>query len=240
MSIARRLFALAIVAGCSAGILRAEVSAETDLFGNYIRTVVTSTSSVSLNKSLRVWSVARIRPTYWPLNPNGDFIGDLWPNIAENPVQSRWPWVTWSRFNGSDYDLAWSRWTGRGWSPLATVEMAPGDDDALDSAIAFDQVGRPYLVWVSKPRTGAAQVNVSMFLSTRWMAPFRVSDTFENATDPTITILPDGNIVVMYETAVGQVTREIRVTRPWTITDDITPFGTLSIADPRPSGPLNP
>jgi len=45
--------------------------------------------------------------------------------------------------------------------------------------------------------------------------------------------------VVGYETAAGQVTRVVRVTRPWTITDDITPFGTLSISD-RPTGPLAP
>jgi len=239
MSIARKLFAVAIVAGCCAGALRAEVSAETVLFGNYIRTVVSSSNTLA-TKGLRIWSVSRIRPTYWPLNPNGDFMGDLWPNIAENPVQGRWPWVTWSRYNGSDYDLAWSRWTGRGWTPLASVELTVGTDDALDSAIAFDQVGRPYLVWVSKPRVGPAQVNVSMFLSTRWMAPFQVSDTGQNATDPTIAITMDGNIEVTYETEAGEVTRVVRVTRPWTITDDITPFGTLSIAEPRPSGPLAP
>jgi hypothetical protein len=240
MSIARKLFALAIGAGCCTSAALAEVSAETDVFGNYLRTIVSSSSSsLSIVKAPRVWTVNRVRPTYWPLNPTGDFTGDLWPSIAESPVQSRWPWVTWSRFNGVDYDLVWSRWTGRGWTPVATVETAPGGDDALDSAVAFDQVGRAYLVWVSKPRTGPAQVNVSMFLSTRWMAPFRVSDTWENATDPTIEILADGNMVVTYDTAVGQVTREIRVTRPWTITDDITPFGTLSIAD-RPTGPLNP
>ncbi|HJQ99313.1 MAG TPA: sialidase family protein, partial [Candidatus Polarisedimenticolaceae bacterium] len=173
-------------------------------------------------------------------NPTGDFTGDLWPNIAESPLQAHWPWVTWSKFNGADYDLVWSRWTGRGWTPVVTVEGSPGTDDALDSSIAFDQVGRPYLVWVSKPRNGVSRVNVSMFLSTRWMGAFAVSDAFENATDPTISLTPDGNIVVTYETEAGPVTRQIRVTRPWTITDDITPFGTLSIADPRPTGPLNP
>jgi len=235
MSSARKLIALAIVVSCVSAA-KAEVSAETDVFGNYVRTVVSSSSAI---KAIRVWSVLRVRPTYWPLNPNGDFTGDLWPYIAENPVQMRWPWVAWSRFNGTDYDLAYSRWTGRGWTTLAQVELTPGADDALDPAIAFDQVGRPYLVWVSKPPSGPAQVNLSMFLSTRWMAPFRVSDATENATDPTISVLPDGSLVVGYETGAGEVTRVVRVTRPWTITDDITPFGTLSISD-RPTGPLAP
>src|SRR5262245_42662406 len=105
MSTARKLIALAIVVGCTCAV-KAEVSAETDVFGNYVRTVVSSTSTLS-KTTLRVWSVSRVRPTYWPLNPTGDFIGDLWPYIAENPVQARWPWVAWSRFNGTDYDLTY-------------------------------------------------------------------------------------------------------------------------------------
>ena len=154
MSTARKFFAAAVIAGCCTTAVLAEVSAETDVFGNYVRTIVSSsTSTLSIVKTQRIWTVSRVRPTFWPLNPTGDFTGDLWPYIAESPVQSRWPWVTWSKFNGSDYDLAWSRWTGRGWTPVAMVEAIPGTDDALDSAVAFDQVGRAYLVWGSKPRS---------------------------------------------------------------------------------------
>lgn len=230
MTTARRLFAAAIVAACAAAA-RAEVSVETDVFGTYLRTVVSSNTSV---RALRIWSVSRVRPTHWPVNPAGDSNGDLWPYVAENPVQGRWPWIAWSRFNGTDYDLAWSRWTGRGWTSVASVEATPGPDDALDPAITFDREGRAYVVWVSRAPSGASKIYVSMFLVARWTAPFQISDAAEDASEPSVTVLADGTIEVTYATPVGQVTRTLQVSRPWTITDDITPFGTLTDPDPWP------
>jgi hypothetical protein len=66
------------------------------------------------------------------------------------------------------------------------------------------------------------------------MAPFRVSEPIENGGDPSIVIPQDGTIEITYTTNAGPVTRVLRVTRPWTITDDITPFGMLSVT----SGPI--
>jgi len=230
MTIARKLFVVAIVAGCYASAAHAEVSAETDVFGTYLRTVVSSNTPV---KALRIWSVGRVRPTHWPLNPGGDSNGDLWPYVAENPVQGRWPWVAWSRFNGSDYDLAWSRWTGRGWTGVAMVETSPNPGDALDPALSFDAQGRPYVVWESHPDSGGSEIVFSMFLASRWMVPFRVDSDDEMGSNPAITVLEDGTVRVTYQTAQGPMTRNLRITRPWTITDDITPFGTLTVTDPR-------
>jgi hypothetical protein len=51
--------------------------------------------------------------------------------------------------------------------------------------------------------------------------------------NPAITVLEDGTVRVTYQTAQGPMTRNLRITRPWTITDDITPFGTLTVTDPR-------
>ena len=232
MNIARKLFAVAVVAGCCASAAQAEVSAETDFFGTYLRTVVSSTSSVKL---LRIWSVSRIRPTYWPLNPSGDSNGDLWPYVAENPAQGRWPWVTWSRYTGTNYSLSWSRWTGRGWTDVEdVVEFATDLGDAVEPAMTFDTVGRAYLVWTfHSATTGASEIYFSMFLASRWTAPFRVSGEDEGASTPGITVLEDGSVRVTYATDQGETVRLLRVTRPWTITDDITPFGTLSISDPH-------
>ena len=230
MNIARKLFAVALVAGCCASAAQAEVSAETDVFGTYLRTVVSTNASV---KSLRVWSVPRVRPTHWPLNVDGDDNGDLWPYIAENPVQGRWPWVAWSRYNGSDYDLVWSRWTGRGWTEPTVVEATPTAGNALDPVITFDHVGRTYLVWVNQSPVGTSEIYYSVYLSSRWMMPLRVSAEGEGARDPEITILDDGSAQVSYQTDEGPVVRTLRVTRPWTITDDITPFGSMSVSEPR-------
>ena len=229
MNIARKLFAVAIVAGCCASAVHAEVAAETDVFGTYVRTVVSSNTS----RVLRIWTVGRVRPTHWPLNPSGDSNGDLFPYVAENPAQGRWPWVAWSRFNGTDYDLAWSRWTGRGWTPVATVETVPDGSDALAPALSFDAGGRAYAVWESHTPSGASQVRFSLFLSTRWMTSIQVSGDDENASEPAISVRDDGTVEVTYETPEGPMIRLLRIVRPWTITDDITPFGTLTVSDPR-------
>lgn len=227
MKTARRLLAigaLALLAPCAP--LRAEVSAETDALGHYLRTVVFTTASVKNN--LRIWAVNRIKANYSPLNPAGDLTGDLFPLVAENSAQQRWPWVAWSRFNGRDYDLVWSRWLGTGWSPVSQIEPGPGPDDAIDPDIAFDAGGRTHMVWLSRG-SGPAQVNLSIFLSTHWMMPFRVSDATDDALNPTVTVLADGTIQVSYDTPRGRVTKIIRFAKPKTITDDITPFNTLSV-----------
>ena len=229
MNITRKLFAVALV-GCCASAARAEVSAETDVFGTYLRTVVTTNVAV---KSLRVWTVSRVRPTHWPLNPEGDTNGDLWPYVAENPVQGGWPWVAWSQYNGSSYDLVWSRWTGRGWSQPEDVETSPSGGDALDPMITFDRVGRGYIVWVDRSLAGASEVYFSVNFAGRWLMPLRVSEEGEGASDPQITVLEDGSTEITYQTDQGTVVRTLRVTRPWTITDDITPFGSMSVSEPR-------
>ncbi|HZN55750.1 MAG TPA: sialidase family protein [Candidatus Polarisedimenticolaceae bacterium] len=227
MKTACRLIAVGALALLAPSMpLQAEVSAETDAFGNYLRTVIFTTASVKSN--LRIWAINRVKLNYHPLNPAGDLTGDLFPLVAENAAQQRWPWVVWSRFNGHDYDLVWSRWMGTAWSPVSTIEPGPGPDDAVDPAIAFDAGGRTHMVWLSRG-TGAAQVNLSIFLSTHWMMPFRVSDTTDDAFAPSITVLPDGTIQVTYDTARGTVTKLIKFAKPRTITDDITPFNTLSI-----------
>jgi len=228
MNIARRLVtgaAIAVLAG--AGFpARAEVSAQTDATGTYLRTVVSSNASA---KSFKIWSVNRLRFGNWPLNPYGDASGDLWPVIAESPVSQRWPWVVWSHFNGVDFDLVWSRWTGKGWMTITSVDAAPDSRDALDPRVSFDVTGRPHMAWVSSGTTGPDHVYLSVFLASRWMAPFLVSDPSEDALNPEIVVDPDGAIEVSYDTPAGHMTRTVRFVHPSTITDDITPFNTFTI-----------
>lgn len=220
-----------IAAGLLAGSLlaavpaRAEVSAETDGAGSYMRMAVFINASV---KNVRIWSAAHARTGYWPLNPAGDLSGDLFPYVAENPVNQRWPWVVWSHFNGADFDLAFSQWTGSGWSPIAPVELGVDTADALDPRVSFDVAGRPHLVW-DATRGGPSQVYLSIFLSTRWMTPFLVSDPGEDASTPSVVVQTDGTIQVTYDTPGGTVTKTIRFLHPSTITDDITPFNSLTV-----------
>jgi hypothetical protein len=225
MNTSRKLVAGAVLVGAVVlAPARAEVSAETNAFGQYVKTVIYASAST---RNPRIWSASRLRFGRTPLNPRGDAIGDLFPVVSENAAQQRWPWVMWSRFNGHDYDLVWSRWLGAGWSPIAPVEAAPAGGDAVDASLAFSADGRAHAVWLSRG-AGPAQVKLSYFLATQWMAPFPVSDVGEDAANPSMVILPDGRIEVSYDTAVAHVTKIVAFARPSTITDDISPFGNVN------------
>lgn len=207
---------------------RAEVSAEIDTAsGAYLRTVVLATSSA---KNVRIWSKITSRPNLFPVNLEGDHNGDLWPVVAEQRVGTARPWLVWSRFNGEGFDLAWSRFEAptRSWLPIAWVETAltPGDD--LDPSVAFDSTGRPFLAWW-RDEAGVGQVYLSLFLQSRWMAPFRVSDAADDSVAPTITMLSDTRLRIDYTTAEGTVSRIVEFHRPLTITDDATPFGRFTV-----------
>jgi hypothetical protein len=211
-----------LLAACPA---RAEVSSETDAAGTYLRTAVFTNASV---RNLRIWAVTRAKTGFWPLNAAGDLTGDLLPYIAENPVNQRWPWVVWSHYNGADFDLVWSTWTGARWSAIAPVEYDGDTGDALDPRVAFDVTGRPHLVWDAS-NGGPRRVYLSIYLATRWMAPFLVSDLGEDGSAPSVTVQQDGTIQVTYDTPRGAVTKTIRFLHPATITDDITPFNSLTV-----------
>jgi hypothetical protein len=212
---------------------RAEVSAETDFAGNYVRTTVLAVASA---KNPRIWSVHRLRGPAHPLNPSGDQSGDLGPTIAENPRDDNHPWVVWSRGTGAGYDLAWSRWLPSGWTDPDWVEEAAeasaGDD--LDPRLALDSQGRPYLVWW-RDEGGTGHVYLSIFLVSRWMPAYPVSDEQVDSRRPGITLLDDGQIQVNYDTPAGRVIRLLVLSRPLSINDDIDPFARLnSDATPIP------
>ena len=205
----------------------AEVAAELDGSGAYLRTVVLATSSA---KNVRIWSKVTSRPNLHPLNLDGDLNGDLWPVVAEQPVGASRPWVVWSRFTGAGFDLAWSRFdaASRAWIPISWVESAGTFGDDLDPAVAFDSTGRPFVAWW-RDEAGVGQIYLSLFLQSRWLVPFRVSDAGADSVAPTITMLSDTRVRIDYTTPEGTVTRTIEFHRPLTITDDATPFGRFSV-----------
>lgn len=228
MNFARKLIAAAALGLVAASMpVRAEVSAETDAFGTYLRTVIYANASI---KNVRIWSVSRYRAGYWPVNVNGDATGDLFPAVGENPARQRWPWLLWSRFNGHDYDLMWAQWLGTGWSPVLPVETSANPEDAVEPSIAFDVAGRAHAVWLARG-DGPGRVYLSIFLASRWMERFLVSDPDEDSLNPSVVVLPDGKIQVSYDTPRGRITRTIQFAKPRTITDDLTPFSTLSVSE---------
>lgn len=209
------------------GPVRAEVSAETDSSGNYLRTVVLSNAST---RNVRIWSVVKSKSTLHPLNPAGDLNGDLWPVIGETLGIERTPWVLWSRYTGAGYDIAYSRWSRAAfdWEPVAWLASPtqPGDD--LSPALAFDAGNRPYAAWW-RNEGGVGRVYLSLWLVTRWMDEYAVSDPGVDSVNPSIAVLSDSRIQIEYDTPDGHVTRIVGFNRPTTITDDITPFGRMTV-----------
>lgn len=214
---------------CGATTVLAEVVAKTDRFGQYITTQIIATGS---SENPKIWTVrGRGGRHDTALNPDGDLYGDLWPTIAEGPAAPFHPWVLWSRSNGADYDLVWSNWTADGWGPVAWVRptVSPGDD--LDPRVAFDSTGRPFLVWWSEEQ-GQGTVFLSMFLVTRWMSPFRVSDGQTDARYPELAFRGDGVAEVTYTTPHGPRVQPVGINRPDTITDDIDPYAIICVTPP--------
>lgn len=239
---ARRAWIVALVL-CTGFVLDlgvlAEVAVELDETGQYKRTVTLGNAS---EKNVRIWTVVREKDRTYPLNVDGDANGDLWPTIAENPERGMLPWALWSRFNGENYDLAWSRWNGAAWLPVQWVASAAAAGDDLDAVVDFDSqdAGRPYAAWW-RDQDGSSSVYLSLFLNSRWMSPYEVSEPGESGRYPEIEVRDDGTVDVTYDTDAGLVTRTLAFTFPDTITDDIVPLGVVDeIGTKRGGDNLNP
>jgi hypothetical protein len=197
----------------------AEVRVVTDRDGDYRTTRV-----LQNGRQESVWSLMRRGASGRALNPLGDRNGDLFPTIRENRVAPYHPWVVWSRLNGAQYDLAWSRWTGVEWQPTRWIDPAnasPGDD--LDADLDFNETGRPFVAWW-RDEDGTGRVFLSVFLSTTWMKPFAVSAPDVDGRFPSLEVLAPQEVVVRYDTPQGLVEQTVVLELPDTITDDINPL----------------
>lgn len=221
------LATLGLVLLVSAPDARAEVSARTDRQGNYVMTHVLPSGPSS---NAQIWASRRgraIARKFVPLNPDGDANGDLWPTVAESPSAPYHPWVLWSRADGDNHRLAWSHWNQGAWSPIQWVDFKQQPVDQLDPSVAFNEDGRPLAVWWSRGEAGRGRIWVSVFLMTRWMEPFAVSDPLVDAQRPGIHVTPQGYINVDFDTPEGRVSQLVMFVEPVTITDDIHPQGRI-------------
>ncbi len=171
------------------------------------------------------------------LNPRGDQIGDLWPTVSESSVSPNRPWAIWSRHNGEDFDLVWSRWSGLGWAPaqsLTDTETESFGDD-VDADLTFNRHGRPFTSWWRED-DGSGRVYLSLFLRSKWMTPFAVSVEGRDARFPTIERITGSRVLIQYEVHHGDLVEIIEqwviFHRPMTITDDINPLVHLEAKEP--------
>jgi len=206
--------------------VQAEISVRTDPDGNYVATQILTTGS---RGDAVVWGLHhRASRNFHILNPRGDASGDLWPVITEADIAPHHPWVVWSRFNGSDFDLVWSRWTAEGWRAVQGVECEPVAGNDLDPELTVDSMGRPYLVW-SREENGVSSVHFSAFLLRQWMPGFQISEPGVDSRYPTIVEQFRDAIQVEFDTPDGKVRKWVMFWRPLTITDDINPLNHVHV-----------
>jgi hypothetical protein len=221
----RRAWILATASALALTVpVRAEVRAVTYRDGAYRTVRVTQSGRGG------VWAAVRRLEPGVPLNPNGDRNRDLWPSVKENSVAPHYPWAVWSRFDGTDYDLAWSRWSDGRWEPIRRIEeghIAPGID--LDPDLQFDLAGRPFIVWW-KDQGGRGRVYLSLFLDHEWMRPMLVSDLAMDARYPVLEVQKGRRLIVHYSTDEGLIEQVVLFDEPGTITDDVNPMDCLYFA----------
>ena len=216
---------LLILSACAPAF--AEVSVRTDRNGDYIATQVFYAGVDDALK--KVWSPrGRGIRKVEVLNEFGDANGDLWPEIRESSIAPHYPLVVWSRFSGTEFDLAWSTWTGENWR---TVEWVFGENEAgddLDPDLVFDSQGQAYLVWW-RDEDGDGRVYLSTLLLSRWTRPLLVSDVAVNSRYPSIEVDEKDLLTVSYETSDGTVVKAVAFTYPDTITDDAHPQISINV-----------
>ena len=225
---------LAMLAVVGTSLAWAEVAVRVDRLGNYVSTLVIP---VGDEQDPRVWTPRsqRLLRRSQTLNPDGDFYGDGWPLVCEEPTAARHPWVVWSRAAGADIDLVYSKWEGAAWAPVRQLHPQTPAGDDLDPSIAFDCEARPYLTWWSS-EGDKGKVYVSVRLTSGWMAPFLISDVEVDSRHPLIEMqrstTSGGTAEIVYETPTGLVRQEVAFTLPVTITDDINPMGVVHAGNP--------
>jgi hypothetical protein len=193
----------------------AEVSARLDEEGAYSGMVFRITNPA------RIWTSPAPTFNKRPLNPTGDLLGDLAPTVVESSTADRWPVAVWAHPNGADYDLVFSKWTGRSWTPVSFVDLDNPYND-LDPRIAMNSIGRPYMAWYRAEPSGGA-IYFSIFMQSRWMTPIRVSASGVNSSDPQLSLQSDTRATISYMTPSGVQVHTITIPNTDSITDDIDP-----------------
>jgi len=203
----------------------AEVSVQTDRRGRYLGTSVVTAGTAD---NPQPWGTAtssgrsRSARSGATLNLSGDRIGDGWPVVVEQPTAPHFPWVIWSRSNGADYDVVFSRWTTWGWMPIEWLPNRPQPGDDFDPVLSFDAKGRAVAAWWNES-DGQGEVFVSIFLKYRWSSPVSVSAAGVDARYPALERDSKGRLTLSYETPAGVTVHPLRFDVPVTITDDINP-----------------
>ena len=142
------------------------------------------------------------------LNEGGDLNGDGPAAFSINP-QTGFPEVVWAWFDGSDHEIALSRWDGTAWtSPELLTDNSVED---LDPAIDFAADGTRKVTWWQEG--GTPQVWYRIQGTTEdWQPPERVTAVSDDGSRPDVA--DDAGLArVTYQLANGGVTEIVVSTR---------------------------
>ena len=181
------------------------------------------------------FGLVRQTPLAYVLNPNGDLHGDKSPDLIFKLGSA--PAVTWSYWDGTDFEIAYSEWNGSAWT--APVMLTENAVDDLNPKIALDTGGRPIITWW---RAGSepAVFSIRRTSGSVWEAESQVSQAGEAARTPAIAVPPDGHPRYGYEIKSGS-TRQVVVSRDNRVQPEDPPGTTPEIVATTPyTGDTNP
>jgi lysophospholipase L1-like esterase len=99
------------------------------------------------------------------------------------------PWVTWSSFDGHDYEIFYSAWNGRAWSEQERI--TDNTDTDTHPSLSFGSGGIPVVVW-SKSSGGQNDISCRYLLENSWSRDITLySGKTKRTGSPRITIQGD-------------------------------------------------
>ncbi len=129
-----------------------------------------------------VWRLVRPGASALALNPEGEARGDVDPDVRLNPLTGR-PEAVWAWWDGNDFEIAWSRFDGLGWSSPVLLTDNQVDDTA--PRLAFSGAGDLGITWTRQSAPSRIWY-VENDPAHGWSAEIAVSDGVLDASEPSI------------------------------------------------------
>jgi hypothetical protein len=125
------------------------------------------------------------------LNENGDCNLDGEPHFAIDPTAGL-PAVVWSKFDGNDYEIAYSYFNGSIWSNYEF--LTDNDQNDFDSRLAFNNEGTIKVTWwVDEP---VPEIYYKIRKNSEpWSSSVRVSNISENSKYPSLVASADTSYI---------------------------------------------
>ncbi len=222
-----------LAAAWSFSPIRGEVSVERDATGQQTGLLTTFHMRGGDDLGPVPWRVERSDiPLEWSLNPEGDANGDGRPDFAIDPVTRR-PYVAWSWWDGTDYEIMISHWDGTRWTtPERLTDNTTND---LGPALFYTEDGSRQLSWWrSNPKideTPKVWYREKAELNDFWSSEEPVSETAQRALHPSVAAPGPDESFVAYQVDEGGTRQHVFVARKLAGNTEFTERRALGIGE---------